>query len=601
MITIKNLKELFENVNKLTVPSYQRAYAWEEEQLKQFISDMLEISGKENRNYYFGHFILEETEEYFEIIDGQQRITTFILFLMVCKLFNNDGSLDQYINKFDTVDYDKQTFKLIQQKLKDSNDNWEISSFELSETEQQTLSIQRILVALNYFRKLFKDGKQLHINKIENYIETFKDAAISTHIAKSKAVAVQIFELQNTRGLKLNLIEKVKSKLMKAVYLNAESNEAEDKILIIQKEFARIYQLEEQVNSNVFRGELALEDILFHHLRIIDDGSKLSTNDKNLFNEPSKYGNKEEAILNYIDKQISEKQNVDIVNYIIKLVTKFKSTVEFVSNYLPKKDEINRLIGDVLILDKSLSLEFFILLYHKELKESIENVELIRLWEKFLYTRDFHDKYYRQVYRDDFERMYYDITKNIDSTSIILTLNRYVLEGFRKDKMENENLPTTVANYIKNNESFIFNNAYHWWNEKIVYLLYKYEIKNGANLNELRKVMKEGRSLEHILPQEWKWVWIGENLKELSEEGKEFNKKISNTINGLGNLILVTGSENSSLNNSHPKDKKYISCSGGSYKIHNENKEQWGEHLNWEKLIQERGKNIYKFLNYFIE
>ncbi len=50
----KSLKDLFKS-KKLIVPSYQRAYSWEETQLKQFISDILEIG---NKNYYFGHFIL---------------------------------------------------------------------------------------------------------------------------------------------------------------------------------------------------------------------------------------------------------------------------------------------------------------------------------------------------------------------------------------------------------------------------------------------------------------------------------------------------------------------------------------------------------------
>ena len=95
---------------KLRVPSYQRAYAWEEPQLKQFVSDILEIKkGK----YYYGHFILEENLDSFEIIDGQQRVTTFILFLMVCRLFGKND-LDKYINNFETVDYDQSAFKTIQ-------------------------------------------------------------------------------------------------------------------------------------------------------------------------------------------------------------------------------------------------------------------------------------------------------------------------------------------------------------------------------------------------------------------------------------------------------------------------------------------------------
>ena len=259
---------------------------------------MLEICEKENGQYYFGHFIMEKTNDYFEIIDGQQRITTFILFLMTCRSFNADSELDNYINKFETVGYDQESFKLIQEKLNDTSVNLDISSIEQHNIEQHTLSIKRILYALDFFKNAFNSKKELNKDKIDGYVQTFLNADISKHITYNKAVAVQIFELQNTRGVKLNLIEKVKSKLMKEIYLNSQQNETDDKISIIQKEFARIYQLEEQASSNAFRGDMMLEDILLHHLRIIDDGSKQNADNSTSFSSPSRYGNKEELILN---------------------------------------------------------------------------------------------------------------------------------------------------------------------------------------------------------------------------------------------------------------------------------------------------------------
>ena len=595
--TIKNLGDLFKKAIKLKVPSYQRAYAWEEEQLSQFIYDMLEMV--DNGDYYYGHFILEETNDGFEIIDGQQRLTTFILFLIVCRLFKGEG-FEDYIDKFETVDYDREAFEVIQKKLNDTNAEWNIKDFEIK--SEQTLSIKRIIFALNHFRKLFDGGKpdpKLNAAKIHNYIKTLTQAHISTHITYDKAIAVQIFELQNTRGIKLNLIEKVKSKLMKAVYINAESEKRDVIISGIQKNFAEIYRLEEAISSNTFRGELSLEDILLHHLRIVDDGAKLAAADKNLFNSPAKHGDKEKSILSYIDTKINIVENSpdSIVKYITELTDNFKKTVQLVSKELPEEDKENHLIGDLLILDKSLSLEFFIMLYYKDLQTSIKNRSIIKLWEKLLFTRDFHDKYYRLKSTDDFEALFQKIALEGKIEDI---LNYYVIHGFRPEHMEERNLPLTVSSYIKKNETSILNNAFNWKSGKMVYILYKYEISLSADLDELRKIIKEGRSVEHILPREWKWEWIGETQNNVSEIGLEFNKKINGIINGIGNLLLITGSENSSKSNNHPHEKYYKSCSGGSYTIHNENKSQWEEHKNWEKLINERGEKIYDFLKYFI-
>lgn len=599
------LEKLF-NVRKLIVPTYQRAYAWEEKQLNQFVSDMLEI--EEKGEYYFGHFILEKTkDDDFEIIDGQQRITTFILFLMVSQLYKNDRSLDNYIHKFETVDYDRKSFQLIKENLKDTVDDWKISSFELP-NNGQTLSIQRILFALNYFRKLFKEERRLYINKIDSYIKVFIEAAISTHIIISKAVAVQIFELQNTRGIRLNLIEKVKSRLMKVIYLNAEAEITEEKINRIQEEFSKIYQLEEQATSNAFRGELLLEDILLHHLRMIDDGSKLIARNKNLFNNPNRNGNKEELILNYIDKRIGEQSKQNVVDYITNLSNKFRLSVTLICIELPKYDEANRLIGDVLILDKALSIEFFILLFHRtytagvsELVDKIfNNYELLRLWERLLFTRDFHDKYYRQQYRDDFEMLFYKLVLN-DPDDPQAILEMYVIEGFRKDLMDEESLTLTVSKFFEINKNNILNNSFNWFAEKIVYVLYKYELSQNADLNMLRNIMKEGRSVEHILPQSWEWAWIGENdSNNISENGKKINGEIRNVINGLGNLLLITPGENSSLSNKHPEMKEYSSCKGGSYDEHN-NKGKWKNYTEWGEIINSRGEKIFEFMKRFIQ
>lgn len=572
----------------------------EEEQLNQFIVDMLEMSDK--GGYYYGHFILESSNETFEIIDGQQRITSFILFLMVCKLYKNHDPIEdwdnKYIEKFKTVDYDNEDFEEIKKKL--TNTEWKLADFKLS--NNPTLSIQRIMFALNYFRKLFTNGisgLKLDFEKIDCYIKTFTEALISTHITDSKSVAVQIFELQNTRGIKLSLIEKVKSKLMKVIYVNAAAEERDDIIEKIQNNFAEIYRLEESVSSKAFRGNLTLEDILLHHLRIVDDGTKLTTEHKNNLNTPDKYGDKEKSILNYLDSQIRSKNPESVVQYVSNLSIKLEESVRLVSEVLPRKDEQNKLIGDVLILDKSLSLEFFILLSHKNYQKDIENEKIVRLWERLLFTRDFHDNYYKLKYRDDFETLFYRIAKNGENVEEVL--NDYVNNSFIPDKMEGNSLIETVSNYIEENETNILTNAFNWQIEKMVYVLYKYEIAKDANLTMLREIMKKGRSVEHILPQGWKWEWIGEDHQNISAIGKTKNEKVQEVINGIGNLLLITVGENSSISNNHPAEKTYKTCIGGTYKNHELNKKEWNDCTKWEEIIAKRGESIFEFLQEFIK
>ena len=80
----KDVFSLFDGSRtQFTIPVYQRAYAWEEPQWSTFLNDLLEhLEGK--NNYFYGNILLEASKDSnggFEIIDGQQRITTLSIFI----------------------------------------------------------------------------------------------------------------------------------------------------------------------------------------------------------------------------------------------------------------------------------------------------------------------------------------------------------------------------------------------------------------------------------------------------------------------------------------------------------------------------------------
>ena len=68
----------------IKVPDYQRAYSWETKQIDLFIGDLVNPANR--HGYYFGHFIVEDSGSHLELVDGQQRLTTVILFLVVCHI-----------------------------------------------------------------------------------------------------------------------------------------------------------------------------------------------------------------------------------------------------------------------------------------------------------------------------------------------------------------------------------------------------------------------------------------------------------------------------------------------------------------------------------
>jgi hypothetical protein len=113
--------------------------------------------------------------------------------------------------------------------------------------------------------------------------------------------------------------------------------------------------------------------------------------------------------------------------------------------------------------------------------------------------------------------------------------------------------------------------------------------------------MKGKISVEHILPQSWDLEWIENspqyNRKLSVEETETWRKDVGSFINGIGNLLLLNPSANTSLSNNHPAEKDFTRyCVGGSYAGHSNNISTWRDPDQWRTLIHERGEDIFRFI-----
>ena len=79
---------LFDKEVHYVIPRYQRAYAWEDKEIVQLIDDINDSVG----DYYIGSLVVAKVkgrEERYEVVDGQQRLTT--LYLLLHYLVSHDG------------------------------------------------------------------------------------------------------------------------------------------------------------------------------------------------------------------------------------------------------------------------------------------------------------------------------------------------------------------------------------------------------------------------------------------------------------------------------------------------------------------------------
>ena len=83
----KNLGSLFSGQSTVTVPSFQRNYSWTKDQLDQFLEDIFS-SAETQSSHFWGPIVflrIPERDTIFEVIDGQQRITTAMILLSLVR------------------------------------------------------------------------------------------------------------------------------------------------------------------------------------------------------------------------------------------------------------------------------------------------------------------------------------------------------------------------------------------------------------------------------------------------------------------------------------------------------------------------------------
>ena len=462
---------------KFFIPEYQRAYSWTEKQIALFIADISEHAehtrdaGKDSQ-YYLGHYILEDdTNGKFAIVDGQQRLTTIAIFLAVCQFLKNSPTHLLSL-RLSVVEYDDDRFQEI---LLPSN----LAAFKVNQEARQkedTASLERVVKAIQTFLESFSTDMKPHKpallseTRIDAYLDVLRKAAVSVGIYKSKAVAAQIFELHNTRGVLLTETEKVKALLMKYVYLKSPdgSRDVDD----IQKSFAEVFKLEERVASVSFRGEMSLDDILFHHLRAID-----SEEDQTPFTHPQTVEG-ENGCLAYVGGKLNKLGGPSGIHYAKALASEFAKSMSLVSKDFVEHDKREPLIGDVILLDQRRSMIFLLRYFRVLPTDQNADKALLKRWESFLFLWDCHDAFYRMRSgkKDSFPDIFIRITEDRIRVAELLLEYYSGQKAFAYRNFQIGLSPIFRA-YITKLEEQLLHHAYNWgnWHGRYKYWLYKHE------------------------------------------------------------------------------------------------------------------------------
>lgn len=104
MDNIKSIKELLEL--KFLIPSYQRGYRWDKQQVEDLLEDIWEFSrtgGKQEGEFYcLQPIIVKKQNDIFLLIDGQQRLTTIYIILSYFSFYMEKYKYSKFGIEYDT-------------------------------------------------------------------------------------------------------------------------------------------------------------------------------------------------------------------------------------------------------------------------------------------------------------------------------------------------------------------------------------------------------------------------------------------------------------------------------------------------------------------
>ncbi|MFA7935255.1 DUF262 domain-containing protein [Helicobacter pylori] len=523
------------------IPSYQRGYAWQKEQLKDFWNDLEHVSKLGDKFHYMHSLTLRELENElessaFEIIDGQQRLATSLILLgLLAKTTQNKDPKYSLINLEPILSYKyyglNEAFRAIMEEEKD------LERFQTS--FYASFYAKNLIEAYEFFQEKISDTPMETLEKMFDAL-TKKMLFSVVELNDNRIDPFSSFETINNRGKDLSTLELLKNRLHFVSHKICDEEDLENLQQEINNTYTLIYH-----DLRRFKDD-HLEDFLKHFVAYY-------------YGEKSKF---KERLLNtafdahkkYDAYPYDEYEKInDLLLYL-----SYSSKVWYFLHTLDDEElriEITPKMRD--LLDKMRRLN--------ALSENAFLPLLLSLLTIQLAVRSGSERHYTTKeledlleYLERFGFLIYGVAgKNTTKNEWIeLAFKAIQACRFWGDKITIENLPELEKNFFNrqgNSALELLEESIHskkntekWykWGKALNYLLYEYELHHNpeTTLNFDGSI----ESIEHILPQN----------PDQGYSAKEKNwAKNPNIVHALGNLLLIAKNANSSLSNK-PFDEK---------------------------------------------
>ncbi|NBK91048.1 DUF262 domain-containing protein [bacterium 1XD21-13] len=231
----EKIRKIFSGDAQFIIPRNQRKYVWEEKQWKELLGDIEYIMNRKRDSnkdisHFLGSFVLQEKETSYEIIDGQQRITTlFIILSAICIRLNELENKEEHGK---TRQYLSGNIGLQSQFMRLKNKSIVNVSFIMSQACEYRQNLDKNNLLYKNLLNKESDGNKRVVQCLYFYYNYFSEecrtledlVAIREVILDMKVIHIasedeldcyDIFEILNARGVDLEDSELLKNFIFK--------------------------------------------------------------------------------------------------------------------------------------------------------------------------------------------------------------------------------------------------------------------------------------------------------------------------------------------------------------------------------------------------
>ncbi|GAA7836661.1 hypothetical protein JP0185_13560 [Helicobacter pylori] len=540
------------------IPSYQRGYAWQMRQLKDFWNDLEHVSKLGNQFHYMHSLTLRETENEFEnstfeIIDGQQRLATSLILLgLLAKTTQNKDPKYSLINLEPIMSYKyyglNEAFRAITEEEND------LEAFKTS------FYAKNLIGAYAFFQEKISDTP---IETLEKMFDALIKKMLFSVVGlnDNRIDPFSSFETINNRGKDLSTLELLKNRLHFVAHKICDGKKLEKLQQEINDTYTLIYHDLRQFEDDHLEGFLKhfvayyygeKGDFKKRLLEMEFNAHKRYTDNTN-FNEEYEKIDDLLFYLSYSSKVWNFLHTLDEKSITLIVDDNKKLEIEITPKIRGLLEKMRRLnaLNDNAFLPLLLSLLTIQRAGKSANKQPYTTKELEGLLEHL----------------ERFGFLIYGVAGKNTAKNEWIELAFKAIQAYRfwGDKITIENLPTLEKNFFnrqgnstlelleENIHSLKNTEKWYQWGKALNYLLYEYELHHNpeTTLNFDGSI----ESIEHILPQN----------PDQGYSAKEKNwAKNPNIVHALGNLLLIAKNANSSLSNK-PFDEKRKQYLKGSY------------------------------------